>query len=384
MGIKEITYFSYLWENSLKNKKINSENENIVQLYSMFLREILWDINKSEIIKKKINEEHKIQIYNKMIEDKPKLDLLENILETQDFTIFINSNEKGKCNINQVSSSLSYLTGYQKHELINKPMEFLMPSIFIDGFGKNLEEYIKNYNSQKNIDKEFYNGGDKKLNVLLIKSKIGYLIPFNAEYSIYDDNDFSNSYFIKIQLESIDSKSTYAYYILTKSDFSIEGISSSSIHLGLTIDLLKKYIIKINLLIRTSQDNSLNLFQKYKDYIENMKKVIWVFPDIIYPKNEKLNNKDAPIQDLIKASKKQKYNLQIFEMIYDQQEVLGFLFKFIEISQKKKDKKEILAEDYIPPFKNEIIFDMLKLNYIRTVLVKRNQDLETLGIKKII
>ena len=377
--LKEITY---LWENNLKNKKINSENENIVQLYSMFLREILWDINKSEIIKKKINEEHKIQIYNKMIEDKPKLDFLENIAETQDFTIFINSNEKGKSNIIQVSSSLSYLIGYQKLELINKPLEFLMPSIFIDGLGKNIEEYIKNYNSQKNTDKEFYNGGEKKFNVILIKSKIGYLIPFNSEYSIYDDNDFSNSYFIKLKLETIDSKSTYAYYILTKPDFSIEGISSSSIHLGMSIDLLKKYIIKINLLIRTSQDNTLNLFQKYKEYIENMKKIIWVYPDIIYPKNENLNNKDIPIQDLIKASKKKKYNLQIFEMVYENQEIIGFLFKFIEITQKKKDKKEILANDYIPPFKNEIIFDLLNLNYIRTVTVQKKSGLRNLRDKE--
>ena len=377
--LKEIYY---LWENTLKNKKINSENENIVQLYSLFLKEILWDINKSEIIKKKINEEHKIQIYNKMIEDKPKLDFLDNISETQDFTIFINSNEKGKCTIIQVSSSLSNLIGYQKHELINKPMEFLMPSIFVEGFGKNIEEYIKNYNSQKNIDKEFFNGGDKKLNILLVKSKIGYLIPFNSEYSIYDDNDFSNSYFIRIKLEAIDSKSTYAYYILTKSDFSIEGISSSSIHLGLTIDLLKKYIIKLNLLIRTNQDNTLNLFQKYKDYIENMKKIIWVYPDIIYPKNEDLNNKDTPIQDLIKASKKKKYNLQIFEMMYEEQEIIGFLFKFIEMSQKKKEKKEILEADYIPPFKNEIIFDMLKLHYIRTVIVQKKSGLRNLRDKE--
>jgi len=377
--LKEITY---LWENNLKNKKINSENENIVQLYSLFLREILWDINKSDIIKKKLNEEHKIKIYNKMIEDKPKLDLLENISETQDFTIFINSNEKGKCTIIQVSSSLSFLIGYQKHELVNKSMEFLIPSIFVEGFGKNLEEYIKNYNSQRNLDKEFYNGGDKKLNVLLIKSKIGYLIPFNSEYSIYDDNDFSNSYFIRLKLEVMDSKTTYAYYILTKSDFSIEGISSSSIHLGLTIDLLKKYIIKLNLLIRTSKDNTLNLFQNYKDYIENMKKVIWVYPDIIYPKNENLNNKDVPIQDLIKASEKKKYNLQIFEMMYEEQEIIGFLFKFIEISQKKNEKKELLAADYIPPFKNEIIFDLMNLNYIRTVIVQKKSGLRNLRDKE--
>jgi len=102
-----------------------------------------------------------MQIYNKMIEDKSKLDFLENISETQYFTLFINSNEKGKCNIIQVSSSLLLLVGYQKHELINKSMKFLMPSIFVEGFERNVEEYIKNYNSDKNMDKEFYNDGDK-------------------------------------------------------------------------------------------------------------------------------------------------------------------------------------------------------------------------------
>ena len=377
--LKEI---NSLWKNNLENKKINSENENILQLYYLFLREILWDINKSELIKKKINEEHKIRIYNKMIEDNPKLDFLENISETQDFIIFINSNEKGKCTIIQISSSLSFLIGYQKHELISKPMEFLIPSIFVEGFERNLEEYIKNYNSHKNMDKEFYNFGDKKLNVLLVKSKMGYLIPFNSEYFIYDDNDFSNNYFIRLKLGAMDSKSTYAYYILTKSDFSIEGISSSSIHLGLTIDLLKKYIIKLNLLIRTSQDNSLNLFQKYKDYIEIMKKVIWVYPDIIYPKNENLKYKDTPIQDLIKASKKNKYNLQIFEMMHKEQEIIGFLFKFIEICPKKNEKKELLADDYIPPLKNEIIFDMLNLNYIRTVIVQKKSGFRNLRDKE--
>ena len=46
-----------LWEKDLKNKKIDFENESIAQLYSLFLKEILWDQKKSELVQKKINEE---------------------------------------------------------------------------------------------------------------------------------------------------------------------------------------------------------------------------------------------------------------------------------------------------------------------------------------
>ena len=39
--------------------------------------------------------------------------------------------------------------------------EIFNASIFVEGFERNVEEYIKNYNSDKNMDKEFYNDGDK-------------------------------------------------------------------------------------------------------------------------------------------------------------------------------------------------------------------------------
>ncbi len=32
-----------LWDNDLKNKKDSNENQSIVQLYSKFLLEVLWD-----------------------------------------------------------------------------------------------------------------------------------------------------------------------------------------------------------------------------------------------------------------------------------------------------------------------------------------------------
>jgi hypothetical protein len=261
--LKEI---NHLWENNLKNKKIDVENENNAQLYSKFLREILWDQKKSDLVQKKINEEHNIHGYNKIAEEKTQLDNLETILESQDYLIFVSSNDKGKCNILQFSNSLSYLIGYQKQEIINKPLEFLMPSILADGHSKKVEEYIKNYHSQKNTDKDSYRGGEKKCTFILIKNKMGYLVPFNAYFRIYDDNDFSNSFIFKAKLELRDTKSIYAYYILAKTDFSIDSISSSAIHLGLTMDLLKKFVIKLKKIIKKNKKNNLNLIDKKKKF----------------------------------------------------------------------------------------------------------------------
>ena len=373
--LKEI---NNLWEKHLKNKKIELENENIAQLYSRFLREILWAKNKSEEIQNKINEEHQIERYKKLSEDNSQMDNFGNILENQDYVIFVNSNDKGKCIISQYSNSLIYLIGYQKQEIINKPLEILMPSIFIEGHSKKVEEFIKTMHYQKDLGNNSFREMEKKRTFILIKNKMGYLIPFNSKFTIYDDNDFSNSFLIKAQLEFCDIKSMYAYYILANPDFSIESISSSAIHLGLTMDLLKKYVIKLNVLIRTHKDTVLNLFEKYRNFEEEPKKVVWVYPDIIYPKNNESKNKDTPIQDLIKISEKKKIYLQIFEMRYNERDLIGYVFKFIEIQKDKKNKIEMNSKDLLPTFRNEIIFDLLSLHYIRAVIVDKKSGLRNL------
>jgi len=180
---------------------------------------------------------------------------------------------------------------------------------------------------------------------------MGYLVPINAKFSIFDDTDFTNSFIIKAQLEASDIKSNYSYYILANPEFNIEGISSSAIHLGLTMDLLKKYVIKLNILIRTNKDNNLNLFDEYKDYTMEQKKIIWVYPEVIYPKNNEMKNKDKPIQDLIKISNKNKFYLQIFEMKYKEDQIIGFVFKFSEIKKKIVIKTKLNLKNYTPLLK---------------------------------
>ena len=364
-----------LWENNLKNKKINIENEYIVQLYARFLREILLDKKSSEEVQKKVNEEYHIHSYK--INNK-KNDNIENIIEKPDYLIFANSNEKGKCKIFQFSNSLSHLIGYQKFELINKPIETLMPPIFIEGHSKKVEEFIKSTHLNKNSEKESFRGLEKKKSFILIKSKMGYLVPFNAEFTVFDDTDFSNNFIIKAHLEQRDAKFMYPYYILTKDDFSVDSISSSTIHLGISMDLLKKYVIKLNLLIRTNKDQNINLFEKYRTYEDEPKKIIWVFPNIIYPNNDKLKNKDKKMEDLISISSKKKLNLQIIEMKYKEGEIIGFIFKFFEIQKNNKIKNELFQDYIYTSNKNEILFDTLNLNYIRTTLVNNKTGLRNL------
>ena len=294
--------------------------------------------------------------------------------------LYLNSTEKGKCRIIQFSNSLIYLVRYQKIELINKPLEYLIPTPLAPGHEDKMKEYINSYHVQRNSEYDSFQNGDKNKLFILIKDKMGYLIPFNAQYTIFDDTDFSNHFLIKTKLELTDTKSLYAYYILTNCDFSIEAISSSAIHLGLSMDLLKKYVIKINILIRNSKDSTLKIFDKYREYIEEPKEIIWVYPNIIYPKNDNLKKKDMSIQDLVKISGKKAFNLQIIEMRFKEGEILGFLFKITEIKGKKDNKKktEILIKNKIPNDKNEVIFNLLKLNYIRTILVTHKSGFRNL------
>ena len=368
---------SSLWENELKNKKLNTENESVAQLYSLFLREIVWDKKRSDLVQKKINEEHYLLEFNKGLDDNKK-NFKMNSLEIPEYIIFIRANEKGNCTLVQFSNSLCHIIGYERHEILNKPFEILLPAIYNDSFSKKIENYIKtSLNDKKGEEKIFLKEMNKNKSFILIKNKMGYINQFYVKFKICEDNDFSDNTLIRMKLENVDTKSMYAFYILTKSDFSVESISSSAIHLGLSMDLLKKYVIKLNVLIRTYSNKSLNLFEKYEEFLINEKKITWVFPDVIYPKDNSVKNKERNLQDLINESKKSKFNLQIIQIKNQSDEINGFIFK---IYDSKKNKKENINQlnEFIPSLKNQIIFDLLNLKYIRTVIVNKKSGFRNL------
>ena len=370
LGLKINNYLNEintLWDKDLKNRNLDYEYQGIVLLYSKFMKEILWNKKKSEEISKQINNNY---YYNNearksKIGYNSKIANIDSVLENQDCLVFANSNERGVCQIVQCSYSFLYFLGYEKKELIRKNIEILMPSLFVEGHKKMLEERIKKVINSHSSILDSSRNSNKKQNFILLRNKIGYLQPMFSSFKIYDDNDYSNTYVIKGKLEPKDSK--------------IESISSSALNLGLSMDLLKKYLVKINILIRTRDDEAINFFEHYKEYEEEPKLITWVYPNVIYPKENNQRNKEVIIQDLITQSKKGRFYLQINNFKFSNDKILGFCFKLTEIN--KKENMNINYGKLIPKDNHEIMFDLLNLSYIRTILVNKKSGLRNLRDK---
>ena len=376
-----------LWDNELKNKRINNEYQSVVQLYSKFLLEILWDQKKSKEVYKKLYDENLNNYYqndNKKSKEENNNNIgnLDEFIDNQNFLLFCNSDEKGNCKIMQSSSSLSHFLGYQKIEILSKSLDIIFPNILIEEYCKYLEECIKLlHNNQNNQNELTYNENDSNKNtkLIVVKSRMGYIFPLFASFRILDDNDYSNSFLVKIKMENKEPKSEYAYFIITNPDFTIENISSSAINLGLSLDLLKKYVVKMSILVRDDNNKPLNLLEKYKEFEEEPKIATWVFPHYIYPKDNLHQNKEEEIDHLIEKSSKKLFNMQIKTIKFNDNENFAYFFKFTEITLKRKEKKIFNNNIYIPKAnKRLIVFYLENLNYIRTILVDKKTGLRNL------
>ena len=372
----------HLWNHELKAKKVDSENKAIIQLYYRFLLEILWNKKKSEEISKKLNEENQRIHDTKKKQNKiTQINNIEEDLESPNYIMYCTSDEKGDCIISQCTNSVANLLGYIKSDVIGKKIEVLMPEIFRPGHANMLSEKIRQIHLKHKSDRNSYRENAKKKNFIVAKNKMGYLIPLVSQITINEDSDFSNSFILKAYLEAKDTKSVYAYYILTKVDLTICSISSSAINLGLTMDILNKYEVNIEYLIRDKNCNSIDFIRKINEYEEELKEVIWIYPDLIYPKDKiatEINNEEIP--ELIRASSKQKIYMQISTMKFGPKNIIGYVFKIVDILSKKKNVT-INQQMFIPNNKKEILFDLLSLNYIRTETVKKKLGNKNLRVK---
>ncbi len=140
-------------------------------------------------------------------------------------------------------------------------------------------------------------------------------------------------------MENKEPKSEYAYFVLTNMDFIIDNISSRAINLGLSLDLLKKYLVKMDILIRAENNTAINFYEKHTEYGEEPQKISWVFPNIIYPKNNRQQNKEENIEELIEKSFKKEFNLQIKTIKFNGNDNIAYLFKLTEINIKRSKKK---------------------------------------------
>ena len=201
--------------------------------------------------------------------------------------LFCYADDKGSCTMIQSSASFEHFLGYQKYMITGKPMEIIFPKFLLSTYHKNMENCIKlsqkDDNNQIDLSQEDNN---HKLNkyILFLKNRLGYVYPLLSAYTISYENEYSDLVLIKAKFENNDPKLDYIYYILTNSDLGVENISYGSINLGLSLDLLRKYIVKLDVLIRTENNSPLNIFEKYNKYEEEQKTIAWIFPILFIQK----------------------------------------------------------------------------------------------------
>jgi hypothetical protein len=371
-----LTEINNLWESDLKSKKIDLECQSAVQLYAYFLREILKNKKKADEISKRLNEEQHYES-RKSEADKFDIENLDLMLENQDLMVYSRATEKGECTLIQCSNSMVSLLGYSKQEVIGKRAEFLMPSIYVTDHAKMISSRIKNMRTSFNINKDaFKSAVEKKQIFILPKNKVGYVVPVSTRFSVYNDDDFSNAYIVKSKFELKDTKSVYAFYIVTKDDFVVDSISSSCLQLGLSMDLLKKYQLNLKYLVMNEMKEEIDFATNYSEYEEEPKKITWIFPDLIYPKNDTMEiarKSDWEKSKLFQESPFGQFNLLIHRIKYREDETLGYSFRLTFVDQKKHNNQDNIEYKFNFHKKKSLMYDMTKLNYMRTVIVKEKK-----------
>ena len=104
------------------------------------------------------------------------------------------------------------------------------------------------------------------------------------------------------------------------------------------MDILNKYAINIDMLIRDKNLQPIDFMNKINEYEEELKEVIWIYPFLIFPK-DKINNdiKEEDLPDLIIQSHKKKVLMQISIMKFGVSAILGYLIKLVDLNSKKNN-----------------------------------------------
>ena len=383
-----------LWD-EFKTKRIDLEQQTILQLYAKFLKEITQNKAKAEEVDKKLKEEQNFDLRKGNQNDKIDINNLENVLENENLVFYCRSNDMGKCLIIQCSNSIVNLLGFNKQELIGKRIEMLMPLVCQQDHAKMLGKRLKKLRTLM-TDGQIDNmkSRSKRQFVILPKNKAGYLIPVYAKYTIVNDDDFSNTFIIKTNMEIKDPKIMYSYYIMTRADFTIDSITSSAINLGLTMELLKKHMINLDKLILSKENSDFYNFETdYKLFIEEPQEIIWVFPDFLNKinknaanNNEITNNNNNNVYEseidynyFMKKSKKKSLKLQIYPIKYKENKILGYCFQFIEFEDEFEGVKDMIGynEYGIEEFEDKmLLYDINNLKYIRADIVKEKKKID--------
>ena len=375
-----------LWSD-LKDKKLGQELQNILQLYSTFMKSILQNPEKSATIENKIKDmNNNYEIYNNENEEKIDLNNLTKILERPSYQIYSRSNDMGKCHIIQCTNAVVHLLGYNKQEIIGKRIEMLMPFICQAEHANMLSDRLKKLRQLMQDNNNDDLKDRSKTNFLLIpKTKAGYAYPVGCVFDIYNDDDFANTFIIKTDFNIRDAKMNYCYYIITRPDFTIDSISSSAINLGFTLEMLKKYVINMKDLIVNLKGEIIDFKENLKEYQEP-KNIYFLSVEKIVGK--KINVKHMEEDEEKKYTEKElakllktKMELNIIVIRFRQNEPLGYCFvlneqeKIIKDDLKREEKINQINKNQLVQYTNNLLlYDIEKFNYIRSKVLGMEEE----------
>ena len=375
-----------LWSD-LKDKKLGQELQNILQLYSTFMKSILQNPEKSATIENKIKDmNNNYEIYNNENEEKIDLNNLTKILERPSYQIYSRSNDMGKCHIIQCTNAVVHLLGYNKQEIIGKRIEMLMPFICQAEHANMLSDRLKKLRQLMQDNNNDDLKDRSKTNFLLIpKTKAGYAYPVGCVFDIYNDDDFANTFIIKTDFNIRDAKMNYCYYIITRPDFTIDSISSSAINLGFTLEMLKKYVINMKDLIVNLKGEIIDFKENLKEYQEP-KNIYFLSVEKIVGK--KINVKHMEEDEEKKYTEKElakllktKMELNIIVIRFRQNEPLGYCFvlneqeKIVKDDLKREEKINQINKNQLVQYTNNLLlYDIEKFNYIRSKVLGMEEE----------
>ena len=120
------------------------------------------------------------------------------------------------------------------------------------------------------------------------------------------------------------------------------------------------------------------IFEKFVNEYNRVVKSL--FDSEVSSEKEEKNKKEK-----IKKSLKKSENLREKKKennFTNNNDILGFVFKLFETKNQKKQNFELIKKNFTPNINRQVIFDLLNLNYIRTIIVEKKSGLRNLREKE--
>ena len=225
----------------------------LIKIYYIYLSEILNDHSTANMFKSRIyeleNAKHQFDEDNVF-----NLDYKE-MAKSEDYKyIIINCSQDKLGIIKDMSISTSLLFGFSKDELIGRPLDYILPELFIFSHKKLLLEKIEKFKKNQALN-NINNHSDCKVYETFGRNKMKYLVPIKLKNILVSSEEGELLGISRIITDNYlkNNKEQEIAYVLTDQNFMINSFTSNSINLlnfqisssNLNLDITK-YISELN------------------------------------------------------------------------------------------------------------------------------------------